>query len=173
MKSFTLESFMRRCPAIFAALLLASCGGSDDNGNVANTSNGSNAANTPSGVATAENITVLRSTFSARLTGAQETPPVASAATATGLAIVDPATRVLKATVTTVDIIGTAVHIQEAAPGAAGPIVFPLTEISASGIWTAQVTLTAAQLRSLRAGNYYFNVRSAAFPNGEMRGQIL
>ena len=87
--------------------------------------------------------------------------------------MVDPATRVAKVTVTTFDIIGTGVHVHAAAAGATGPIVFALTEISASGIWSTQVRLTDAQLNALRAGNYYLNVRSAAFPNGEIRGQIM
>jgi hypothetical protein len=55
-----------------------------------------------------------------------------------------------------------------------GSIVFSLSETSpGAGIWTAQVTLTDAQMNALRAGNYYFSVHSAAHPGGEIRGQIL
>lgn len=172
MKSFGSPLCMRWPLALLAACLLPSCGGDGDSGN--------NTAGTPGGIVATDRTTVtdspaviLGTTFTATLTGAQQTPPVQSAATASGIIMVDPATRVAKVTVTTFDIIGTGVHVHAAAAGATGPIVFPLAEISASGIWTAQVTLTDAQLNALRAGNYYLNVRSAAFPNGEIRGQIM
>jgi hypothetical protein len=56
----------------------------------------------------------------------------------------------------------------------AGPIIIPLAQTApGSGTWTASGTLTDAQLALLNAGNYYFNVHSAAFPNGEIRGQIV
>jgi hypothetical protein len=80
----------------------------------------------------------------------------------------------MRATVTTAGVAGTAAHIHNGPRGVAGPIVFALTEASmGSGIWTAQATLSQTDLNTLLAGNYYFNVHSAAFPNGEIRGQLL
>lgn len=114
------------------------------------------------------------SVFVATLTGAKETLPNASGATGGGAATVDMATKVLTATVTTAGVIGTAAHIHNGAPGTSGPIVFPLAETSVgSGRWTATVTLTVEQLNLLLSGNYYFNVHSLAFPDGEIRGQII
>lgn len=122
--------------------------------------NSSNAATTPNA-------------FVATLSGSEETPPVTSSATGIGLVVVDPATRVMVAGVKTTGIVGTVAHIHEAPPGTPGPIVFPLTETpSGSGVWTTKATLTEAQFNTLKAGNYYFNVHSTAFPNGEIRGQI-
>lgn len=113
-------------------------------------------------------------TLTASLNGAQEIPPNASAATASGMATVDMATKVLTATVTSTGMVGTAAHIHNGAPGTNGPVVFPLTETPAgSGLWSTTVTLSGEELHLLRSGNYYFNVHSATFPNGEIRGQIM
>jgi hypothetical protein len=112
--------------------------------------------------------------FVAALRGSQETPPTPSAAEGSGTALVDAGTRVLIAAVTTTGITGTAAHIQAGPPGASGPVVFPLSESTqGSGVWTTRVTLTDTQLAALQAGSWYFNVHSSAFPNGEIRGQIL
>ena len=86
---------------------------------------------------------------------------------------VDTTNRSMTASITTAGIAGTMAHIHEGAVGVSGPIIFPMTESYAgSGMWSTTVTLTEAQLATLRAGNYYFNVHSAAYPNGDIRGQI-
>ena len=116
-----------------------------------------------------------RDVFAVQMSPAQEVPPPASAATGTGLLVLDPATRKFTARITVSGMAATAAHIHEAAPGINGPIVFPLTETAAgSGVWVSapDATLTEAQLTTLRAGGLYFNAHSLAFPNGEIRGQI-
>jgi len=88
--------------------------------------------------------------------------------------VADSATKTMVASVATSGITGTAAHIHEGAVGVAGPVIFPLTETTpGSGKWGTSVVLTDAQLATLKAGGYYFNVHSAAFPDGEIRGQIL
>ena len=114
------------------------------------------------------------SKFKSMLSSAQEVPPNTSAGSGSGSVMVNPVTKELMVTVTTSGIVGTAAHIHEGATGMSGPVIFPLAETPAgSGQWSASVTLTDKQLTSLNAGNYYFNVHSAAYPNGEIRGQIL
>ena len=141
MKSFRIKTFMQWGLAVFMTLLLAACGGDDNN-------------STASGAVNAANSTVPANTFTATLTGAQETPSKPSGAGGAGVVLIDPNTRLMKATINTAGIAGTAAHIHEAAPGVAGPIIFPLTETSpGSGIWTTQTTLTEAQLNTLKAGN--------------------
>lgn len=163
MRSFSIKSFMQGWLAIIALLLLASCGKSDS----------STASVGSATVAAATNSQELFNTFAAALTGAEETPPTQSAAPGSGTLVVDSDNRSAIATVTTTGIQGTAAHIHEGAPGVSGPVLFPLSETSTgSGIWTAKITLTEAQFNSLQAGNFYFNVHSAAFPNGEIRGQL-
>lgn len=87
-------------------------------------------------------------------------------------------------------------HIHLGAPGTNGPIVFgfdgpvgPNNDLdgdtvfagNGDGFFLTSVwdglegnnTTLAAQLDNLFAGNLYFNLHSAAFPTGEIRGQIV
>lgn len=113
-------------------------------------------------------------TFLAALRGSQEVPPNPSTALGSGTILIDPASRQMTAALATSGMVDTSAHIHEAAPGVNGPIVIPLAEaVTASGVWVARATLTEDQYKVLKAGNFYFNVHSTAFPAGEIRGQIL
>ena len=108
------------------------------------------------------------------LTGSEEVPANPSGAAGRGFVAVDPTTKTLTASVTTTGIAGTVAHIHEGAAGVSGPIVFHLAETATgSGVWRTTVTLSDAQYATLKAGNYYFNVHSAALPAGEIRGQLV
>jgi hypothetical protein len=112
--------------------------------------------------------------FSSTLTGAQEVPSVTTSGSGTGVVSVDPATNQMRATIVTADINGTQAHIHLGATGVTGPVVFSLVENGAgSGIWTTTATITADQISQLTTGNYYFNVHTVAYPDGEIRGQIF
>ena len=111
----------------------------------------------------------------ANLNGGFEVPANASAATGRGFIVLDRATRQLSARVATTGITGTVAHIHPGAVGVNGPPLINLTETPAgSGIWltAAAATLNAAQMKALLDGDMYFNVHSAALPDGEIRGQI-
>jgi hypothetical protein len=138
--------------AVFTSLLLAACGGSDS----------PSSATMPS--------LLTRTTT---LNGAQETPAVTTAASGSAFFTVDMATGALQGTVSTTGINASAAHIHEGAVGVPAPVIIPLTQGTA-GTWTVPpgTTLTATQLESLRNGNLYVNVHTAANPNGEIRGQI-
>lgn len=160
MKTARITLFIRWITVLLAALSLASCGGGGDD--------------TAAASVIDANSSTTDNAFTATLTGAQEVPPNFSSAIGAGTVMIDMNTRLMNATVVTAGVPGIAAHIHEARPGVAGPIVFPLAETSpGSGVWTAQTTLSDLQLNILRAGNYYFNVHSTAFPDGEIRGQIL
>lgn len=109
----------------------------------------------------------------AALVGSQEAPANASTASGAATFSVDATSKVLTGTVTTAGIGGVAAHIHEGAIGVAGPVVIALTG-GTGGVWTvpASTVLTDAQYAALQAGSYYINVHSAAFPSGEIRGQI-
>lgn len=116
-----------------------------------------------------------RDVFNVQMSPTQEVPPPASNASGTGRLTLDPATRRINARVTVSGMEATAAHIHSGAPGVNGPIIVPLTEtVSGSGVWVSApfATLEEAQVTQLRAGELYFNAHSAAFPNGEIRGQI-
>jgi hypothetical protein len=158
-----IKSFVRWWFAAVAVLALASCGSSNDNGTIA--------ASTIT--ATTAGIRVLN-TLESTLTGAQATPATSSAGAGSGTITLDIGSGSMLATVATNGITGTGADINLGAAGTTGPTLFSLSETSTgSGIWTTKVTLNSDQLNAIRSGNTYFNVRSAAFPNGEIRGQIL
>ncbi len=73
-------------------------------------------------------------------------------------------------------ITATAAHIHQAAAGASGPIIVPLTQAGAgSSDWllpTPAPTLTLGQAQALITEGLYYNAHSAAFPEGEIRGQL-
>jgi hypothetical protein len=109
---------------------------------------------------------------SVKLTGAEETPPVATAATATGkFSIADDGsvTGTLKAT----GIDGIAAHIHVGAPGEKGPPIITLSK-GTDGTWTvpAGSKLTDEQIVSFKSGNLYVNIHSADHKPGEIRAQL-
>jgi hypothetical protein len=118
-------------------------------------------------------------TFTATLTGAQETPPNASPATGTGTVTLNDAQTTITVSLSFAGLVGasTAAHIHgPAAPGVPAPVIFPLTiplGVTTGSVTGATFAVTPAQVADLRAGLWYFNVHSTVFPGGEIRGQIL
>src|SRR3954452_10278808 len=154
--------------------------------------------------------------FTVDLTGTQEVPPNASAASGTGTVVWDPATTtatyefvvngldfgpalgLVPQTETTADDV-TAMHFHNAVPGVAGPVVFgqlgPAQDADAlqvspnddgswtiSGVWettdpaSVPITNYATVLDSTPVGSdtpLYWNVHTTAFPEGEIRGQLV
>jgi CHRD domain len=106
------------------------------------------------------------------LSGAQEVPPVNTAATGSGTisVLMD---RSVSGTVTTSGVAGTAAHIHMAAPGQNGPVIVPLNR-TGENVWSVpdSIRFNDAQYEAYRLGNLYVNVHSAANPAGEIRGQV-
>ena len=116
-----------------------------------------------------------RSVFAVQMSPAQEVPPYSTGATGRGLLVLDPVSKKFTARVSVAGMVSTAAHIHSAAIGISGPVVIPLIETPAgSGVWVAAAdsTMTDAQIALLNAGGLYFNVHSAVYPSGEVRGQI-
>lgn len=110
----------------------------------------------------------------ATLSGAQETPPNNTAAGGIGWLSVNPFTRAVAGRIETTGVTASAAHVHRAAVGVAGPVVIPLTQQS-PGIWVTApgATLSDTLLIGFMKGELYFNVHSAAFPGGEIRGQLV
>ena len=142
----------RLCAAGIALALLASCG-----------------------VGLSEDATTRTDSmvFSAELTTGQTTPPGQGNATGVGLAIVDANNLQFAASIVTTSLVDTQASIQQAPSGLAGPIAFTLERGAGKTVWNVRGVLTPAQRDAMRAGGLYFNVPSAAFPAGEIRGQII
>jgi len=115
---------------------------------------------------------VLSDEVKVTLSGNQEIPPVTTAASGTGTFTVG-ADKSVSGSVTISGMSASVAHVHEAAAGTTGPIIIPLTKIS-DNVWAvpAGAKLTDAQYESYKAGNLYFNVHSAAYKSGEIRGQI-
>lgn len=115
-----------------------------------------------------------REVFTAKLSGAQETNPVTTSASGSGRLVLNPATRALSGEVEVQGITATLAHIHLGAFGSNGGVQITLEDHGGHGHYTvpANTVLTQAQADSLRAGELYFNVHSAANPGGELRGQI-
>jgi len=117
------------------------------------------------GAATTEEIKIV-------LSGSQEIPPVTTSATGTGTIGVGP-DKSVRGSVIITGMTVTAAHIHEGEAGKSGPIIIPLTQ-TADNIWTVPegAKLTDAQFESFKAGKLYYNMHSAAYKGGEIRGQI-
>jgi hypothetical protein len=134
----------------------------------------------PNGEIRGQLLLEMDTTFSAELTGAQETPPVESPGRGLGTFALsaDDSTLIVNVAFTGLDSVTTA-HIHKGPPGVAGPIVIDLTDSIKNGFISMRASLNGrseapqALLDSLRKGSLYVNVHTKAHPNGEIRGQLL
>lgn len=107
-----------------------------------------------------------------KLSGDQEVPPVASAATGVGtIAIKNDKT--VSGSIKTTGIEGTVAHIHLAEPGKNGPPIITLTKTS-DNTWSVPegAKLSDDQYKSFKDGNLYVNVHSAEHKGGEIRTQL-
>jgi hypothetical protein len=105
------------------------------------------------------------------LSGVNEVPPVTTSASGDGtISIADDGT--VSGSVTTKGIQSTAAHIHLGAAGKNGPVVVPFIKEGDTYKAPAGTKLNADQLKAFKNGELYFNVHSAANPNGELRGQL-
>ena len=125
----------------------------------------------PGGEIRGQVVPHVRRPLIATLDGAQETPPVVTAASGTATAFLNLPFRTVDYDVRTTGVAGTVAHIHVAPFGISGPVVKPL--VGSPSQWAGTTTpMTAAQASDLLAGNHYINVHSAAHPGGEIRGQL-
>ena len=109
---------------------------------------------------------------SAALTGAQEVPPVSTAAS--GRSTISVASdRTVSGAVIVTGMEPTAAHIHQGAMGMNGPVIVPLAKTAPMTFSVpAGQKLTDAQYAALKEGKLYINVHSAAHPGGEVRLQM-
>ena len=105
------------------------------------------------------------------LSGANEVPPVATSASGEGtISIADDGA--VSGSVTTKGIQATAAHIHIGAAGTNGPVIVPFTKEGDTFKAPPGAKLNADQMKAFKAGELYFNAHSAAYPGGEIRGQL-
>jgi hypothetical protein len=105
------------------------------------------------------------------LSGSAETPPTASTGVGHAIGSFDSITGMLSVSGTFSGFPATVAHVHRGAAGVAGPIVFALSIPTATSVSGAAV-LSAADVTNLLDDALYVNIHSAAFPGGEIRGQL-
>jgi hypothetical protein len=110
--------------------------------------------------------------FTATLNGANEEHPTGSAATGSAVGNYNSDTKELNLTITYTGLTPSAGHIHKGAVGVSGGVIFPFASVATSPIVFIAV-LDATQEADLMAGLYYVNLHTAAFPGGEIRGQLV
>jgi CHRD domain len=124
-------------------------------------------------VTVASNFAFAADSDAVILGGNQEVPPINTMASASGTIVIG-MDQSVSGSITTTGINGTVAHIHEAAQGTNGPVIIGLVRTS-DNVWSVPSgsRLNEAQFRAYKAGNLYVNVHSDAFPNGEIRAQIM
>jgi CHRD domain len=114
-----------------------------------------------------------RSQRFAAMSGANEVPANNSVGSGRAAITFDPVKRALAGNVTLQGFEVTAAHLHAAAVGSNGPVVVELVR-TAPGVWSvpADTVLEADQVRLLLSDGMYANGHSAAYPDGEVRGQL-
>lgn len=110
------------------------------------------------------------------MSGRQENPAVTTAATGSGVVSINAAGTQALVTMNWAGLSGnaTAGHVHSGRSGVNGPIVCNLSPPAAAtgSVTDFLCTFSPAQITSLRQGQFYLNVHTAANPGGEVRGQI-
>lgn len=112
--------------------------------------------------------------FSTALSGDQEVPPATTLGRGQLDAVLDRTTGQLRWKLDFANLTGpvTAAHFHgPAQPGANAAVVLPLPSPLTSPA-EGSAMLTQAQAAELMAGRWYVNLHTAAFPGGEIRGQL-
>lgn len=144
---------MKKTIKIFALLAvmftMASCSDDDDNG-----TDGPNVV------------------FETTLEGSNEIPANSSVSAGSATLNYNEDTKIFELTVTHDIAIPLAGHIHAGAVGENGPVVFPFDSAKSPIKFTSPV-LTEQQISALNSGLFYVNIHTEAFPNGEIRGNLM
>jgi plastocyanin len=130
------------------------------------------------GAAVMSGEVIVQGELVALLTGANQSPPVTSAGTASVTLDFDATAGTVNGTwnVTglTSDVI--AAHVHRGAPGVNGPIVIPFADVPAAGgsFATSNTGVDPALIREILAnpGGFYVNVHTSTNSGGEVRGPL-
>ncbi len=113
--------------------------------------------------------------FATSLKGADEVPPTDSKGTGKVTATLNTADKKFSYTVSYSGLTGAATMAHFHGPAAAGANAPPVVAVPASALanpMKGSQVLTDAQIADLKAGQWYFNIHTAAHPGGEIRGQV-
>ncbi|HVI49253.1 MAG TPA: CHRD domain-containing protein [Chitinophaga sp.] len=123
------------------------------------------------------NPTPATMNVNASLSGAQETPPNTVGGTGSLTGTYDPSTYKITYTLTWTGLTGDATGMHFHGPAAVGQsaaVQVGITGFPAGtyGSVSGNAILTVSQAADLTAGKWYVNIHTAAYPGGEIRGQV-
>ncbi len=113
--------------------------------------------------------------LAADLTGAEVMPPASTAGNGEFAAVYDRSSRLLRWKSRVAGLRGEVTGISFNGPADLDQNAPPVIEWQGAAnraSYEGRATLTAAQASNMLAGTWYVNVRTRAFPQGELRGQI-
>ena len=123
--------------------------------------------------AVASAVLAEKTAFTADLKGLSQVPPINSAGAGNAEVTYDDSSKMLTWTITYSGLSGnaTAAHFHGPAIEGenAGPMV-PIKQLDSP--MKGSATLTEDQSKALTGGKMYFNVHTAKYPDGEIRGQL-
>jgi hypothetical protein len=116
--------------------------------------------------------------FDVSLSGAQQVPAVTTGATGKAHLTYDPATRVVRWSITYGGLSGPVTMAHFHGPAAAGKNAGVQVWLAKQGSPVdspikGEATLTPPQAKQFAAGEWYINLHTEANPSGEIRGQVL
>ena len=114
--------------------------------------------------------------FRATLNGANERPtPNTSTGAGTSTLIFNNDTKIFTVTTSYSGLTGTPTggHVHKGDVTIAGPVIFNFGTTLATPITFTSIAIDASQEADLKAGLWYTNVHTVAFPGGEIRGQLI
>jgi hypothetical protein len=130
--------------------------------------------NFPSGELRGQILQAAGIPFKVTMNSSQQVPTLSAVAKGTGWAVLDSTGTTLNYQFTMSGLTGnpTSAHIHTGAAGANGAIVHTFTPID-STMQGQMISLTETNVANLIKDGLYFNIHTAANPNGELRGQIM
>jgi len=125
----------------------------------------------PITTSTSTTVTPDVTTFYSLLYGAYEVPPVVSGGMGDATLVFNNTTKVFELVASYSGLTPTGAHIHVGQVGTEGPIVFALDHTINPIVFTSP-PLTEQQESDLVTQMYYINLHTAAYPDGEIRGQF-
>jgi hypothetical protein len=117
--------------------------------------------------------------FSIVLRGDAAVPPNQSSAAGGGVAVYDPGASTISLNIFFSGLSGVLTSAQMCAgpPGVIGPVLADVTSIAPAAtdgtFSTGPLPFSSNSMQDLLGNNIYFQISTAAFPNGEIRGQLI
>lgn len=154
---------------------LAGCSGSSSSNGTHSSSSSGNSSSSDSSSSMSEPPAPELQSYSVQLDGEQGVPMVRTEQFAMASLTINETDMMVMAEMDLSDVAGvSAAHIHSGEVGSNGPVIFGLSDADSDSVWVVEgESITQEQHDALLAGNWYVNVHTESFPDGELRGQVV